>query len=354
MAFLGMMARSNCFGAPMILRLITWFYAVSAILVAHFLGAPWTEILALALFSALICAQLLIFYALGQIYIAMSTAGTARPLRLLQAVDARFSICNKDGSLFRGLQAMTILYPLFFAFTAFKSLIPLIHPYDLDPFLAQLDFDIHGGQYPHRFLGSLNQSPVVVRCAEYIYYAWFLIVLVANGFAAFFDTNQTRRTCYLWGSVLSWMIVGSVGATLLSSVGPIFYGDFYSAPNPYSDIQANFILAQQNGAVLWPEAVNVLLDIYKNNIICDLNGISAMPSMHVGISFLITLYAFTIHRKAGIIALIFTVLIFLSSILMGFHYAIDGYVSCGFIAAIWTVIRFIQRQSGRPVYVQPA
>jgi hypothetical protein len=215
-----------------------------------------------------------------------------------------------------------------------------MHPYDLDPLFAEWDFALHGGHYPHQFLGQLNQSTITIRFAEYIYYLWFFLVLVANGFAIFFDKNHGRRKCYLWASVLSWGIIGSLGATLLSSVGPIFYGDFYDGINPYADIHDTYTLAVHNGATLWQEAVTLLLDITKNSVICDLNGISAMPSMHVGISFLITLYAFSINRKAGIAALTFTILIFLSSLLLGFHYAIDGYVSCAAMGAIWIICRF--------------
>lgn len=320
-----------------ILPLITCVYALAAILTASFSGAPWGEIIALMLFSALVCVQLLIFYALVEMGIAITSARTLNPALLIKAIDVRFSTCNEDGSLSRGIKAMGILYPLFFAFTAFKSLIPVLHTYSLDPLFAQVDFILHGNHYPHSLLGALNQSTIAVRFAEYIYYLWFLVVLMANGFAIFFDTDMKRRMRYLWASVLSWMIVGSLGATLLSSVGPIFYGHFYDGINPYQDIQNNFEIARQNGAILWPEAVNVLLDITRNNIICDLNGISAMPSMHVGISFLISLYAFAIHRKAGYIALAFTILIFLSSLLLGFHYAIDGYISCIAMATIWII-----------------
>jgi len=321
------------------LKVITLLYALSAIVTANFMGAPWTEILALALFSALVCVQLLLFFVIVQMGLAIFKARTIHPFHLLKAIDNQLSSCNDDKSLSRGLSAMIILYPLFFAFTALKSLIPAINPYSLDPLLSHWDFVIHGNHFPHEFLGSLNQSTLAVRFAEYIYYLWFMVVLVANGFAIFFDTNPTRRKRYLWASIFSWMVVGSLGATLLSSVGPIFYGHFYSGENPYADIQANFDLAQQNGAILWPEAVNVLLEITKNTVICDLNGISAMPSMHVGISFLISLYAFALHRTAGLIAMSFTVLIFLSSLLMGFHYAIDGYLSCAAIGVIWLICR---------------
>lgn len=329
-----------------LLAILTWIYALAAVITGLALGAPWTEILGLSLFSALICAQLLIFYAMAQMALAVKTSPSLSLQSLFKSLDHRFSHCNEDKSLTTGLSTMIILYPLYFAFTAFKSYIPLLHPYSLDPQLASLDKSLHFEHYPHEMFGPLGQNLPIINGAEYIYYLWFFVVLAANGYAIFFDRNKRRRTLYLWASVLSWILVGSIGATLLSSVGPIFYGHFYEGPNPYADIAANLAAATAQGAVLWPEAVNVLLEISNNTVICDLNGISAMPSMHVGISFLIALYALVVSRKIGLIALTFTGLIFLSSLLLGFHYAVDGYVSCIAIGIIWIICRFWSAPKG--------
>ncbi len=326
----------------MILPMITSLYALSAILAARFFGAPWPEILALGLFSGLICVQLILFYAVGRLAMAFlpSPPSAAAALPLIRRIDAQFTGWGTASSFRQGLAALGIFYPLFFGFTAFKSLIPLFSPYGWDPTLSELDRTLHGGYFPHSFLPTTLWT---IRIAEWVYYLWFPVVLVANGYAAFFDMNPRRRKLYLLATALSWIVMGSLGATLLSSVGPLFYGDFYAAPpNPYADIQANLAMATEKGEVLWPQAVAVLLDITRNTVICDLNGISAMPSMHVGISFLITLYAFTLHRAMGWGMAIFTALIFLSSLILGFHYAIDGYVACAGIAIIWFAVRALQ------------
>ncbi len=319
----------------MILALITSLYALLAIGTAYYLGAPKREILTSSIFSSMICAQLLIFYGVTQIGIAIYQAKTIHLLPLLKAIDARFSNHNQDNDLTNGIKALGILCPLFIGFTIFKSLIPLIHPYSIDPILSQIDFHMHGNTYPHHYLPN---NLWAVRIAEWVYYLWFLMVFISNGFVIFFDKNTTRRTHYLWASVLSWGIIGSLGATLFSSVGPVFYGDFYQTNNPYSDIQDTLSLATSHGEVLWPEAVQVLLDMTRNSVIADLNGISAMPSMHIGISFLISLYALTVHRGIGIGCMIFSALIFLSSLILGFHYAIDGYMACIAVGVIWILV----------------
>ncbi|HMO69504.1 MAG TPA: phosphatase PAP2 family protein [Novosphingobium sp.] len=64
-------------------------------------------------------------------------------------------------------------------------------------------------------------------------------------------------------------------------------------------------------------------------------GITAMPSMHVGLAFLF----FLAMRHQGRIAAwafgAFFVVIALASVHLGYHYAVDGYVSMALTGAIW-------------------
>lgn len=331
------------------LLILTLIYAGVSIIVAKSFHAPWEEILALALFSTLSCFQLLVFFCIGQAVIAATKTKTANPFALLKSIDKSLSEGVQNGTLKRGAVIMIILYPLFFGFSALKSLIPLIHPYGLDPLFADWDKAFHGGIYPHQILGDIIYTAPVIHAAEYIYYAWFLVLIAANGYALFYDRNEPRRARYIWASVLTWIVIGSLAATLLSSVGPIFYGEFYSGLNPYADIWGHFQSAESSGAIFWSEGVRILLDITRNETICDLNGISAMPSMHVGTSFLITLYAASLHRGLGIAAGIFTLLIFISSLILGLHYAIDGYFSCVGTGIIWIVSKKLSTQKQHTV-----
>jgi len=66
-----------------------------------------------------------------------------------------------------------------------------------------------------------------------------------------------------------------------------------------------------------------------------IEGISAMPSMHVSIALLLALFGWRISRLAGLAYSAFAMLIFLGSIHLGFHYAVDGYVAAAMTLAIW-------------------
>ena len=64
-------------------------------------------------------------------------------------------------------------------------------------------------------------------------------------------------------------------------------------------------------------------------------GISAMPSVHNGLAALFAFAAFRINRKAGWAMAAYAALIWIGSIHLGWHYAIDGIVSIALAWGIW-------------------
>lgn len=57
------------------------------------------------------------------------------------------------------------------------------------------------------------------------------------------------------------------------------------------------------------------------------SGISAFPSVHVGLIALNAFFAAEVSRKLGIIAFCYTAFVMASSVYLGWHYAVDGYAS---------------------------
>jgi membrane-associated phospholipid phosphatase len=69
-----------------------------------------------------------------------------------------------------------------------------------------------------------------------------------------------------------------------------------------------------------------------------INGISAMPSMHVGTSVLFAILGFSAGKKwLGYLMSAFAFLIFIGSIHLGWHYAIDGYAGAAIAVVCWWV-----------------
>jgi len=64
-------------------------------------------------------------------------------------------------------------------------------------------------------------------------------------------------------------------------------------------------------------------------------GISAMPSIHVGVAVLFAILGWRTNRILGFGFTIYALLIQLGSIHLGWHYAIDGYFSAILTGMLW-------------------
>jgi membrane-associated phospholipid phosphatase len=93
-------------------------------------------------------------------------------------------------------------------------------------------------------------------------------------------------------------------------------------------------------------------------------GISAMPSMHVTIATLNALLCWRIDRRLGVAASAFAVLIFLGSIMLLWHYAVDGiagvFIAClcwsaaGALVQRWNAHMQRRRETAREMAAQSA
>jgi membrane-associated phospholipid phosphatase len=86
---------------------------------------------------------------------------------------------------------------------------------------------------------------------------------------------------------------------------------------------------------------NWLWDVYVGNkSTAFFGGISAMPSLHVAISFLFTLTTFRLNKSIGVVLFLYTLLIQIGSVLLGWHYAVDGYLSIVLTFCIWKSVDY--------------
>jgi membrane-associated phospholipid phosphatase len=69
-----------------------------------------------------------------------------------------------------------------------------------------------------------------------------------------------------------------------------------------------------------------------------------MPSQHVGIAWLMALYAFQFKRWLGILMTVFTLAIMVGSVILGWHYAVDGYLGVIVVSFIWLGSGFVLRR----------
>ena len=235
---------------------------------------------------------------------------------------------------------MPVLYAINFFFIQ-KSLIAFVNPYSWDPVLAAWDKLLHFGRYPHEFVipaaDSLNLG--LSTYFDLVYYVWFVVLYIGLSYNLFLDTQRHRRLRFYWCFFLSWAVIGSAMALAFSSVGPLFFHDFYPAlTDPYTGLVSHFMAHGETEFPIANYSRTLLLKWATNGNMVNVNALSAMPSLHVAISWLMVLYAWQIGWRSTVAASVFCASIFFASVYFGFHYAVDGYVSIATVSLLWWLV----------------
>lgn len=231
--------------------------------------------------------------------------------------------------------------PFFMAgFTATKNLLNDTIPFTWDPTLEAFDQWLHFGIAPWRWL-PLEIWPVT-RFIEFVYALWG-VVLVALPFVVCLRVgNDANRTRLLISYPLVMILLGNVAAGLFMSAGPFWFQHQAGMADPYAQLFAYLNHGDPDrgfSAVLFQE---YLWQANQRNITEIGSAISAFPSIHVAIAALFLFYAWPIGGAARALGLGFLLVILCGSVLLGWHYAVDGYAGIAGAAAIyWTVGRLL-------------
>lgn len=249
------------------------------------------------------------------------------------------ALLRKHGWLGARLVRFLVLAPTvtaFFAnFAVWKSAIPRFHPgFPWDARLEQLEVWIHG-DHPDRLLAPLFGSPESVLFLDRVYHTWFYMLFALVIWQAW--EGDHRRLRQFWMSfALVWIVLGIIVATGFASAGPIYAGlDRGSAS--YDDLLGRL----QAAGALTPLFVHMsawaLWEAVRAPGISVGDGISAFPSLHVAIACLATFTVWRVNPWLAWIAGSYTMLILVGSIMLGWHYALDGEAVILATAAIWIV-----------------
>ncbi|USD64726.1 phosphatase PAP2 family protein [Vibrio sp. SCSIO 43136] len=233
----------------------------------------------------------------------------------------------------------------FSAYTSVKSAIPSILPYSMDPIFVQLDKWLHFGLSPWQISHDLFSTAYATGVINLLYQIWFAVIwLFLVGSMALVIKPKLRQSALL-GFIAVWFINGTLFALPLSSVGPVFYNHIYPPLEEFSSLMNQLEEHHQwlidSGSSLKVWSLNVqdkLWTAYSTQTNMTGQGISAMPSMHVSTTFLITLALWSFNRWAGAMGILFTLSILVGSVHLGWHYAIDGYLSLITTYCIWNLI----------------
>lgn len=228
-----------------------------------------------------------------------------------------------------------LLFPIFFcSYSSIKQAMPHFFNFNFkhDFSLSKIDYLLHLNNHPWELLQPIFGHPKITLILDSLYIYWGVIFFFTVMYMASHH-NLTLRRRFFITLCLSWIFIGNILAALFFSAGPCYFSEV-SGPenNPYSE------LFMYLNSIPDLNAINIqeqLWSSFTKNIFMPLGGISAMPSMHVAIATLLALLYMQLNNFYGIIMIIYAVLIQIGSVHLGWHYAIDGYVSSIATIFLW-------------------
>jgi len=246
-----------------------------------------------------------------------------------------------------------LILPLFGAtFTNLKVLIPAVVAFRWDATFAEWDRLLHGGYHPWQILQPLLGYPYVTSLINAVYHLWFFLAYAVICWQIASTDRPRLRMQYLLSFLLIWALIGNVAAIILSSAGPVYFGRVTGLADPFAPLMDYLHQASHVSPVPALGVQETLWRTYAAKGLAIGGGISAMPSLHVAIAFSFILLARQIDRRLAIAAVVFTALILIGSVHLGWHYAIDGYVAIiGTVVIWWTVGAILRRLAAPALYI---
>lgn len=232
-------------------------------------------------------------------------------------------------------RAVLILYlsvPLISATTAIKRAIPRINPYFADPWLVQADrallFGHDAWQLTHAAIG-----PVGTAMLDRLYLAWVVITPIMLAWFAFTRDRRFQLRGMIALSLVA-ALLGNAVAIAGASVGPCFYRLYYP-DDPFAPL---FVQLHSADAAYGIKALTVMaaLEALRGQDVFG-SGISALPSLHVALSFLFVLCCRDrfAQRWPGYLAAAYCAAIAVGSVHLGWHYAWDSILAVAGTVLIW-------------------
>jgi hypothetical protein len=211
------------------------------------------------------------------------------------------------------------------AFSILKAQIPVFVPYYADHALADFDLWLFGQD---AWLWSAQLFGTLITPISIVYGAWLMTQFIA--FSAVLVSRPTHlksQAVIAYG--LMWLLLGIILACGCSSVGPIFFDRFYGGQRfaDLDDFLRSALSVTRIADLLWARHLAGDFSIG--------GGISAMPSLHLAGTVWLALIIRRSWPRLAVIGWAYFAVIYLGSIMLGWHYATDGIVGAFGTLVIW-------------------
>jgi hypothetical protein len=246
-------------------------------------------------------------------------------------------LLRENGWLGARLIRFAVLAPTLTAFFAnfalWKAAIPMLHHgFGWDAPLERLDVWVHTG-HPDRWLGAMLGAPHSILLLDRVYETWFYLLFALVIWQAWGSDRRVLRR--FWTAfALIWVVLGILVASTFASAGPI-YARLTRGSAAYDGLLNRLAAAEALGPLFVHLGSRSLWEAFLERQVSIGDGISAFPSIHVAIVVLAVLAAWRVSRALGIPVMCYALVIWLGSIMLGWHYAVDGEAAAVATLAIW-------------------
>jgi hypothetical protein len=263
------------------------------------------------------------------------------PLRAFAARVKSRAIHWRDGvkrlPVFLGVLLMSATFVLF------KGSISYALPFSWDLTFDNWDRILHFGYRPWELLQPALGHPLITILIFAVYgIVWYQLMLGVMFYYALLAPVSVRRTQVLLVYLFVFAIAGSYMATAFSSAGPVYFDHIGIEPNPYKPL-INYLGTVNSYVLPHPRFIHeTLWWSYDQKMAAG--GISAMPSVHNATAMIFVLVAWQAKPWIRYLMIVIFAIIFLGSIHLAWHYALDAYLAWAVTLASWWAAGLIARR----------
>lgn len=303
--------------------MLTVFLGGSALaLMPNYSGVgPALGLLPMWLAAAIAVAGVSAFPALWTMMRSGVTSPTAHIIALARR-NWRSILIVSLGMVIAGLNMITFMWA--------KPLLNHLVPFWADPLLADLDYYLFLGHDPSSLLGWLNS----MGTALFYHRAWFAL-MVMTLLMALSRPPSVERSSILVSYFVLWSVAGPVIHLLLPAAGPVFFQNL-----GYGDRFAGIPVPEEMARMS-----DYLWTVYSGSRFAPGSGISAMPSMHIATTAWMVIAVHVLARRWSAAMAAVGILIFLLSVSLGWHYALDGIAGAAAAAGCYLAAKRIYGRS---------
>lgn len=257
---------------------------------------------------------------------------------IVQIIREKINVYLNPPGIFGLILVIALAPPFMSTFSSFKQVIPIIYNFSWDYQFMKLDYIIHFGHHPWEFFHLFLDYPYIIKIIDRLYMLWFPILFFSCLWMGW-SLRRKLRLQFFISACLIWVILGTFLAIIFSSAGPCYYAEVINGhPDPYKSLMLRLteihssmpLFAIKNQIGLWKAC--------ENHVWLPFGGISAMPSLHIAITVIFALAGWRINRYIGILMIAYVIITQIGAVILGWHYAVDGYVSISLTILIWKLV----------------